>query len=464
MKKRIFTKCFLAVAMALMCFGVARAGDKAEPASKAAASEKNVAQEILDILRANNQITAQQYDALLAKAKAEEAKPQGGDAKHTPGALRVFWKDGVNFEGGDDTPIKFQIGGYLQTDWAYTNGDKKLEAKFGKSSSGVEFRRARIAMGGSLYDTVDYKLEYDFATGVPKILDAYLQVNDLPWVGTTRVGNVKEPFGLNQLMSDKYDAFMESPSMQDTFIPKRNVGILVQNTAFDKRMTWALGGFRQTDDVGKGFGPDAMYNLTGRLSGLPWYEEQGRQLVHVGLSYSHRFRNNDPVSFSVRPEAHLAPVLVNTGNIVSDGVNLLNPELAVVYGPFAVQAEYTKAMVETPKGKGNGLDFSGYYVEASYFLTGENRNYKTAAGTFGLTSPKHNFDGHGNWGAFEVATRYSALNLNDQKVHGGRLTGITTGVNWYLNPSMRLMANYNVAHRNTFGDLNVLQVRAQLLF
>ncbi len=462
MKKKIFTKCFLAVAMALMCFGVAKAEDKAEPANKAASSGKNVAQEILDILRTNNQITAQQYDTLLAKAKAEETKPQGEEAKHTPGALRVFWKDGVNFEGGDDAPIKFQIGGYFQADWAYTNGDKKLEAKFGKSSSGTEFRRARISLAGSLYEAVDYKIEYDFATGAAKILDAYLQVNNLPWVGTARVGHVKEPFGLNQLMSDKHDSFMEAPSMQDTFIPARNTGIMIQNTAFDKRMTWALGGFRQGDDVGKGFGPDAMYNLTARLSGLPWYEEQGRKLVHLGLSYSHRFRNNDPESFSVRPEAHLASKIVDTGKIVSDGVNLINPELAVIYGPFSFQAEYTKAFVETPKSK--GLDFSGYYVEASYFLTGENRQYKNAAGTFGPTSPKHNFDSQGNWGAFEIATRYSSLDLNDQKVRGGRLSGITTGVNWYLNPSMRVMANYNIAHRSTFGDLNALQIRAQVVF
>lgn len=464
MKKRIFTKCFLAVAMTLLCSGVAKAGDKAEPANKAAASEKNVAQEILDILRTNNQITAQQYDTLLAKAKAEEAKKQGGESKRASGDLRVFWKDGVNFEGGDDAPIKFQIGGYLQTDWAYTTGDKKVEAKFGKSSSGTEFRRARVSMAGSLYEAVEYKIEYDFATGAAKILDGYLQVNNLPWVGSARIGHTKEPFGLNQLLSDKHDSFMEAPSMQDTFIPKRNLGILIQNTAFDKRMTWALGGFRQSDDVGKGFGSDAMYNLTGRLTGLPWYEEQGRKLVHLGLSYSHRFRNNDPTRFSVRPEVHLAPVFVDTGNIVSDGINLINPELAVVYGPFSFQAEYTKAMVEMPKGKGKGLDFSGYYMEASYFLTGENRTYKPAAGTFGPTSPMHNFDGHGHWGAFEIATRYSALDLNDQKVRGGRLYGITTGVNWYLNPSVRLMANYNMAHRSTLGDLNALQVRAQVVF
>jgi phosphate-selective porin OprO/OprP len=375
----------------------------------------------------------------------------------------VFWKDGVNFEGGDDAPFRFHVGGYFQTDWAFTSGDDKLEAKFGKSSTGTEIRRARLSIDGNLYDLADYKIEYDFATGSAKILDAYFEFKNLPGVGSARVGHIKEPFGLNQLSSDKYDSFMESPMMQDAFIPSRNTGILFQNTAFNKRMTWSVGGFRQTDDVGKGFGSDAMYNLSARVSGLPWYEEQGRKLVHLGFSYSHRFRNNDPVSFNARPEAHLAPKLADTKDIISDGVDLLNPELAIVYGPFSFQAEYTKAMVETPKGK-KGLGFGGYYVEASYFLTGENRQYKTSGGTFGATSPKHNFDGRGNWGAWEVATRYSSLDLNDRNVRGGSLSGFTTGVNWYLNPYMRVMANYNLAHRSSFGDLNVFQVRAQLLF
>jgi len=64
---------------------------------------------------------------------------------------------------------------------------------------------------------------------------------------------------------------------------------MLQNHAFDKRMTWAIGGFRETDDVGKGFDSNSQYNLTMRVTGTPWYAEQGRKLVHLGLSYSHKF-------------------------------------------------------------------------------------------------------------------------------------------------------------------------------
>jgi len=99
MQEKKITKCFLAVLLALCCSGRALAGEKAAAEGKAATAEKSVAQEILDILRANNQIDAQQYETLLSKAKAEEAKRQGGEKK-TSNVLTARWNDGPVFEGG----------------------------------------------------------------------------------------------------------------------------------------------------------------------------------------------------------------------------------------------------------------------------------------------------------------------------------------------------------------------------
>ncbi len=464
MKKRIFTQCFLAVAMALLCFGVAKAGDKADPANKTAVSEKSVAQEILDILRANNQISAQQYDTLLSKAKAEEAKRQDG-GKKTPNAMQASWKDGLTLEGGDDAKFKFQIAGLLQLDWATVSGNRKLTPAL-KESTGTQVRRARLSVLGTLYDRVDYRFESDFANGQSKIRDAYLRINQLPWVGNLWVGHFKEPFSLTDMSGTKYITFLERPMSVDAFLVSRNMGVMLQNTAFDKRMTWAIGGFRETDDQGRSFSADSAYNLTTRVTGLPWYEEHGRKLVHLGLSYSHRFRNNDNVRFSMRPEVNLTPMFVNTQDISSDGVDLINPELAMVYGPFSAQAEYTKTFVSTPVGK--NFDFSGYYVEAAYVLTGEHREYRENTGAFNGITPKHNFDGQGGWGALEVALRYSSLDLDDATVRGGKLRGINTGVSWYLNPNVRILANYSISDgrtgRKTFGDMSAFQVRAQVTF
>jgi phosphate-selective porin OprO/OprP len=85
--------------------------------------------------------------------------------------------------------------------------------------------------------------------------------------------------------------------------------------------------------------------------------------------------------------------------------------------------------------------FDGFYVQASYFLTDEHHNYKPSAGAFSRVKPKENFSFGGGPGAWEVAVRYSELDLDD-RLDGGEVDDITAGLNWYLNPNTRLMWNY----------------------
>ena len=317
-----------------------------------------------------------------------------------------------------------------------------------------------------MYDRIDYRFESDFANGQSKIRDAYIRINQLPWIGSLSIGHFKEPFSLTDMSGTRYVTFLERPMSVDAFLVSRNMGLMISDTAFNKRLTWAFGGFRETDDQGKNFSADSAYNMTMRVTGLPWYEEQGRKLVHLGVSYSHRFRHGDPVRFAMRPEFNLGPMFVNTGDIISDGVDLINPEFAMVYGPFSAQAEYTQTFVSTPTGK--DLNFSGYYLEAAYVLTGEHREYRNNTGAFNGITPKRNFDSQGGWGAWEIALRYSSLDLDDAAVRGGKLRGLNTGLSWYLNQNVRVLANYGIVDgrtgNKTFGDASLFQVRAQLAF
>jgi phosphate-selective porin OprO/OprP len=427
-----------------------------------AADEKSVAQEILEILRANNQIGAQQYEALLSRATAEEAARQA-DTEKLPNGFRLYWKEGVKLDGGDDGQFKFSLGGRIETDWAYFDADNDVEDELGELGNGTEFRRARFYMTGTVYDRVEFKAEYDFAGGEVAFKDVYLQLNELPWVGSLQIGHFKEPFSLTEMTSGKHTMFMERALLKDTFSPGRNMGLRISHHALNERLTWAVGGFREADDQGAGFSSDATYNVTTRFTGLPWYYEQGRKLIHLGISYSHKFRHDDNVRFRARPEAHLSPVrFVDTGNFAVDGVDLITPEFAWVYGPLSLQAEYAWALVSASEM--GSPDFSGYYVQASYFLTGEHRAYKRTQGAFTRIWPKRNFDGAGGWGAWEIATRYSHVDLRDGVIRGGELGGFTSGLNWYLNPHMRIMANYVLADLDSIGNTNIFQMRAQVDF
>ena len=354
-------------------------------------------------------------------------------------------------------------------DWGWMRQDSDVKrhtkadtTEIGDLLDGTEFRRARFYISGLIYGNVDYKLQFDFADGSAVLKDAFLGIRDLP-VGYLKMGHFKEPFGLEELTSSKYITFLER-ALPVAFAPSRNTGFMLSSTAYDKRMTWAAGVFRDTGSTGS-TGSDTSeggYNLTGRVTALPWYEEKGAKLLHVGAAYS--FRNpKDTLAYDSEPEAHLAPDFVETGSLTVDKVGLLGLESALVYGPFSVQGEYMMADVDGKDGSSNPT-FDGFYVQGSYFLTGEHRNYSTSSGAFSRVKPKENYKYGAGLGAWEVAARYSQIDLSDSGVSGGRLKDITLGLNWYLNPNMRIMWNYVRSKLDGVGDANLALMRLQIDF
>lgn len=417
---------------------------------------RSVAEQVLEILRRQGQIDQKTYERLRRQAEQER--------KRAEGAFRVYWKEGLHFDSRDGR-FRLKLGGRLQADWAVL-ASGTLEDDFPALAgveSGAEVRRGRIYVAGILYDLVDFKTQYDFATGDVKLKDFWLGLRDVPIVGHVKVGHFKEPFSLEELASSKHITFMER-SLASVFAPSRNMGIGLGRTAASERITWAAGAFRETDSSGTGFGPGSEYNISARVTGLPFYAEGGRKLLHLGLSYSHKFRSRDAIGFGERPEAHLSPVdFVDTGSLLSDGVDLVDPEIALVWGPLSFQSEYIHALVA--RSNGADLGFGGFYVYASCFLTGEHRPYKRAHAAFGNVHPTRNFDPRaGRWGAWEAGVRYSRLDLNGGGARGGRLDDVTAGLNWYLNPSVRITVNYVHAHRSPFGDADIAEGRFQVVF
>ncbi len=377
--------------------------------------------------------------------------------------MRSYWKNGLNFETMDES-VKLKIGGRIQNDWAYFAEDGSLERRYGDINDRVEFRRARLFISGTINDNVEFKAQYDFAGGDTDFKDVYMGLKKLPVVGNLRVGHFKEPFGLEELTSSKYITFMER-SIANTFSPSRNVGMMLHNHSEDKRMTWAAGLFRQTNNFGEsGGGGGRDYNLTGRVTWLPIYEDKGKKLLHTGIAYTHQNYGNDSVRFREKPESHLAPRLVDTGNFEAEFGDIVGAELAWVDGPFSIQGEYVKAFIESRSPFIGNPKFWGAYLQASYFLTGEHRPYKTSSGTFGGVKPLRNYGEDGGIGAWELAARISYLDLNDAGIEGGRLQDTTLGLNWYLNPNLRTSWNYVYANPSLGGDLSIFQWRFQIAF
>lgn len=379
----------------------------------------------------------------------------------------------------------------LLHDFAWFNQDKELERVIGEEQDGTDFRAARIRLEGKAWDDFSFVGEFDFAgqsgEDSPKFRDVYLQYNGVPYFGgnqfDVRVGHFKEPFSLDELISITDRTFLENP-LTDVFVPSRNVGIQLSDALLGEpgaeRLTWQIGLFKETDDIpsSNDSDDDQGYQFTGRITGLPWYADEGRKLLHLGFGYSHRNPDGARLRYGVRPESRLAlfryvdpdnlPVGFRLRDARADDVDLFAPEAALVLGPFSLQGEYVLSKVDTTFG--GDVDLSGYYAQASYIFTGEHRPYRHDRGTFDSPVPLRNFAWRGDekgWGAWEIAARYSHVDMQDGPIRGGEHTAYTLGLNWYLNPNLRISWNYihnDVEHDLYDGDFDVLQTRFQLEF
>lgn len=378
--------------------------------------------------------------------------------------------------------------GRLQVDAAMFDQNAASRAQVGDVENGVELRRARLGIKGEGFGVIDYVIEIDFAASKHALKDVFITIKELPYLQNVRIGHFKEPFGLEQLISDNYTTFMErSLADEGAIVPGRNVGVMSFGHTADLLSTYQIGGFvsQMPDNPPIYQNDDDGYAMTMRGTRLLWYDEpsEGRGLLHTGLAYSYRGMASDVErTWRARPEAHLAPYLINL-SLPIDHEQLLGVESALVYGPFSLQAEWYGDFVNGLGAEPNHT-FHGAYVYASYFLTGEHRPYNRKLGVFDRVRPFTNFfrvrtcdgDVANGWGAWEVAYRCSYLDVLDDSLlttnGAGQVMDHTLALTWYLNPYTRLTWNYVMSDADrvtggnliTDGHLNTFEMRAHIDF
>ncbi|CAN0266860.1 unnamed protein product, partial [Chrysoparadoxa australica] len=182
---------------------------------------------------------------------------------------------------------------------------------------------------------------------------------------------------------------------------------------------------------------DERHGLGSRLTWAP-INDTGR-VLHLGAyggvrepADSGRINNESP-AFNVDTTNHSNVALTDTGPIDAiDRATIAGLELAAVAGPWSVQGEYAEVGVSRDNGLPS-LDFSGYYLQMGWVLTGESRRYKGSDGEFKRLQPRHAFspdDGH--WGAWELALRFDEHDLSDRDVIGGEQSRASLALNWYM--------------------------------
>jgi len=372
--------------------------------------------------------------------------------------------------------------GELQADDVMLSQSQENIDELGQLQGFSDFRRGRLGAIGSLWANTIYRIEFDFAQqGRPSFLDLYGQFTDLAILGNLRIGHFFEPFAISRLTSNRYQSFMERPLL-DAFAPSRNLGVMAFDTYAEKRGTWQIGLFAaDSNDDGEEQTNRGGEAITGRLTFLPIWDEpsNGRYYMHVGGCFSYRIPPDQTARFGYWPgfrpgsfDNIVWPRWADTGVISANNVTLLDAEWAWIMGPIHVQAEYAANFVNQIGGP--DLAFSAWYVEAGWFLTGENRPYQQEMAIFNRVTPFESFfftrtkDGiRSGRGAWQVVCRLDDLNLNNGNIEGGRLVDLSFGLNWYVNPYTRMYFNYvhSTLDRGQPGNYgNLFGMRAQFEF
>ncbi len=344
---------------------------------------------------------------------------------------------------GQDAP-NIEFGGRIQADATYFTNDVF------KYTDGSEVRRARLFVRGDLTEDWDYKFQYDFAPDDPESKDVYIRYNGFDNTRIT-IGNFKVFGGLEELTSSNNTTFTER-GLPNALVKGRRVGVGYQN--WSQRYSIAVAAYgHEANNLARGRG------VSGRFAYRPNLGEG--QLLHLGLHVARDSDDDKTTRLRARPETHQdSHRLIDTGTLTGvDQRNTLGFEVAYVNGRFSAQGEMTTQDVK--------LDFSpdfsadGSYFYASYFLTDDTRPYSNTDAAFGTVRPSS------DKGAWELAARFSTLDLNDGSVQGGKADIVTLGLNYYMTSDLRFEAMYVMAEGKTVigtDEPNALQLRVRYTF
>jgi len=380
------------------------------------------------------------------------------------------------------------LTGFFQADSVWFIQDAKNIQAVGDVQNGADFRRARLAAAGDAWENIGYMLEMDFAfPGRPTFMDVWMEARDVLGGNTVRIGQYRQPIGMDGLTSVKELTFLER-ALPFAFLPFRQIGAMYFGNTDDEQSTYALSGFRYpTGPYGGNIGDSGGYGLATRLTHLLVDNGDGNGLLHIGGGYSYANPANNLIQYRNQPEIFVTeaggstvpvgvpnnvPPFVNTGPISAQDYHLFDAELAYAIGSFYAQSEVLYTLVRQRNGEVNS--FSGAYAHFGYFLTGESRAYNRKGGVFGRVKPLDPFNRDGGCGAWEIAGRWSYIDLNSKSIQGGRMTDLTFGVNWYLNQFTKFQFNYIHSFlRNSpavYGPVvnnsnaDILAIRAQVDF
>ena len=357
------------------------------------------------------------------------------------------------------------LHGVMQLDAAQYFQDKGLPAVIGNArdlNNGTNFRRARLGVDGKFAKYFDYSILLDFGgagtDGAGQLQELFVQYNYAPF--KIRVGAYAPNLGLEDAASTNGSLFPERPSAAEAArgLAGADRRIALQGQIVQDR--WLLSGAVSGAKAGDGQTFDEQLGYLGRFAFIP--AKGPDYLIHVGAHASvvttpaqtAALTGAYAVTLQDRPELRVdGTQLVTTGAIDAKGARHYGLEAAVQKKGLLIQGEYFDYKIDRRNAAAGVSDpkFTGWYVEGGWVLTGEARRYNPNTFAFDAPTIANPFDPKaGKWGAWELAGRYSVLDLNHHedatlaadRVRGGEQTIWTAGLNWFPNSVTKFSLDY----------------------
>lgn len=399
---------------------------------------------------------------LVAQFAAERdtvrlAKQEQTRAEIPNGRLTVTSADG-RFSAALRMTVQYDMGYYMQP--AYARG-----LPLGPDlSSGGNFRRAQLGVQGTLFDDWSYAVRVDFGSGGSngsespgRIQQAYLEYDGLaPFA--FRIGAHAASTGMDDTHSSADQLLLERSAPADL---GRS---LASGARYGAELVYLgdrlFGSLALTGDKLQGTGAfDEQQALAARLaysvvanSTWRWVVSSGGADVFKVADATSAARAARPFTLKNLSELVIddnAPAFVSFSDADVARAWDWNMESAVARDNVMMQAGYYRSGID-PGGPNPAQRFGGWYVEGSWVMSGERRGWSTTNAAFTNPRPQADFGGGRGWGAWELAGRYSTLDLNDREgrvasplppggARGGEQRIAALGLNWYPNAALKFM-------------------------
>ncbi|PIE66731.1 MAG: hypothetical protein CSA23_07620 [Deltaproteobacteria bacterium] len=375
---------------------------------------------------------------------------------HESFAERIFfagYKSGFYIRSEEEGGMELRLGGAFQSDYRYYGEGERAD-------NGFDIRRARLRFRGQLTRYLRFGLQYEFqGNETDNLVDAYGEGVFGPTA--LRVGQFKEPFGLEWQNVDKAQFFAERSIGYDLG-PKRDIGIMLHGSLFQDIIMYGVGFFNGDGDDGAASGPEEdSPEASGRIVFSPFKRSLSPWLNGMQIGASATYAQIDPINIDLRVKS--------TGMIGTD-TNLFvlthNTKFGVIYdvesrqrygveaawaiGPVVLQGEYFNLTYTDLQAAGDNPSdaaFSSWYASAAWCITGEQPIL--SKGRLKPIYPNHFFNPEdGTWGAFCLAARYEHFTGDENWLNPVSYVSVeeadafSLAVNWVMFPMARVVLDY----------------------